>query len=162
MDAGRPSSGAASTSHHHAASPRQCYNSCRGPVHGLCIPPGLCRCNPPWHGFDCGDGGGDLTAERHKSHSGFVYVFSPPDELGLAALRRPGRVTDPLYMAEVAFTERLMADDRLRTLDPNRAMLFYVPTFLLPLYTNTVYDKGVAHYHNLVLFVDAVQVNLWV
>lgn len=77
-----------------------------------------------------------------------MYVYSPPHEMGLSAMRRA--TMDPLYAAEKQFFERLMADRTLRTLDPKGARLFYVPTFLLPMYPNTVYDKGVGHYHNLV------------
>ena len=53
-------------------------------------------------------------------------------------------------MQSSASLKRLMSDYSLRTLDPNKARLFYVPTWLIALYSNTVYDKGVHHFEALV------------
>ena len=84
-----------------------------------------------------------------------MYVYSPPDSLGLAAMRRSAAHLDPLYSAELIFTERLMSDWQLRTLDPKAALLFYTPTWLLALYPNIVYEKGVHHQRNLVAALEA-------
>ena len=111
----------------------------------MCVPPGVCACKSPWRGYDCSEPHREGSSSHHD---GFVYVYSPPDGLGLAAMRRSH--LDPLYSSEVVFTDRLMSDYSLRTLDPNRALLFYVPTWLLPTYPNMVYDKGVHHHRNLV------------
>ena len=122
----------------------RCFNQCS--EHGTCIPPGVCACRAPWRGYDCRE---PLDSGSTSEDTGFLYVYSPPNELGLSAVRRAYGL-DALYSAEIHFFERLMTDWTVRTLDPRRASLFYVPTWLLPLYSNTVYDKGVAHQRNLI------------
>ena len=122
-------------------SPR-CFNACAS--RGTCIPPGICKCTPPHSGYDCSDN----VREDPAGASGFIYVYSPPNDYGLAQTRRSH--FDALYHAEQRFFERLMSDYSLRTLDPNKARLFYVPTWLIALYSNTVYDKGVHHFEALV------------
>ena len=59
-------------------------------------------------------------------------------------------IRDRLYSAENRFFERLMSDFSLRTVDPHRALLYYIPTWLLAPYSNIVFEKGVAHYRQLV------------
>lgn len=81
-------------------------------------------------------------------------MHSPAADLGLREARRRG-THDPLYSAEVVFLDRLMKDWSVRTLDPHRARLWYVPTWLLSAYTNIVYEKGVQHYHQLVKELEA-------
>lgn len=119
--------------------PSLCYNACMG--RGSCRPPGVCDCIVPWTGYDCSVPRGDL--------GGFVYIHSPSADLGLREARKHG-TRDALYSAEIVFLERLMVDWSLRTLDPRRALLYYVPTWLLSSFTNIVYEKGVSLYERLV------------
>ena len=80
-----------------------------------------------------------------------MYVHSPPASNGLErARRREQQHLDPNYMAESYFTERLMSDFSLRTLDPAKALLFYTPTWVVAEKSNTVYGKGVQHYQSLI------------
>lgn len=131
----------------------KCYNECHN--HGSCAPPGICVCRPPWQGYDCSERHDGEPPDDFSADTGFVYVHSPPNELGLTAMRRTGLHLDALYSAEIHFFERLMSDFSLRTRDPRRARLFYVPTFLIPIFTNIVYDKGVSHQRNLVAALEA-------
>ena len=126
-----------------------CFNRCR--QRGACVAPGVCACHPPYRGYDCSDPyvDGDDGDER-----GFIYVHSPPDALGLLDMRR-GYTGDALYRAEELFFERLMADPLARTRDPRRALLWYVPTWLVASYSNIVYDKGVHHQRALAAALDA-------
>lgn len=96
----------------------KCYNSCSG--HGECSL-GLCTCDAGFGAADCAEG-----APREESKDAFIYVYDIPPELGLSKLRE--NLGDPLYAAEAFFLESLMSDPSLRTTDPKKAKLFYVPT----------------------------------
>ena len=98
----------------------QCYNACSG--HGKCSL-GICTCDDKFGAADCSEG-----ATHNETKDAFVYVYEMPPELGLSKLRQ--RLGDPLYAAEVFFLERLMTDGAVRTTDPRKATLFYVPTHL--------------------------------
>jgi hypothetical protein len=90
--------------------------------------------------------GSDSTA----CESGFIYVYEPPAtraggpsyEDAPAHLAKwdtargryermlaTGGFADSIYLAELEFTRRLLDDWRVRTLNPKRASLFYVPAF---------------------------------
>ena len=98
----------------------QCYNACSG--HGNCST-GLCECEDTFGAADCAEG-----ATHKEAKGAFVYVYEMPPELGLSRLRQ--RLGDPLYAAEAFFLEKLMSDGAVRTTDPRKATLFYVPTHL--------------------------------
>ena len=122
----------------------KCYNSCMN--RGVCRPPGICECEAPWRGYDCGS----------SRDNGFLYIYSPPDSAGLLAMRKgEHQQKDAAYSSELRFFERLMADFSVRTLKREQARLFYVPTWLTSHYSNTVFEKGVSHYHHLVAALSA-------
>ena len=87
----------------------RCYNDCAG--RGTCMEPGICACVAPWRGYDCSE----------PIDEGFVYIYSPPAELGLTLMRKAVlKATDPLYSAEHHFFNQLMSDFSMRTLAPER------------------------------------------
>lgn len=57
---------------------------------------------------------------------------------------------DASYVSELKFFERVMSDFSIRTLDRDRALLYYTPTWLTAQFSNIVYERGVNHYHQLV------------
>lgn len=60
---------------------------------------------------------------------GFIYVYDLNPALGLSDERYfEVHGADAIYASEMAFFERLMGDWSVRTLDPTKASLFYVPT----------------------------------
>ena len=54
----------------------------------------------------------------------FIYVYDLPPDLGLRKMRKFHGGSDPIYWSEKAFFDRLLADRRVRTLDPEAATLF--------------------------------------
>jgi len=98
----------------------KCYNECSG--HGKCTR-GLCTCEDSFGAADCAEG-----ATHKEAEDAFVYVYEMPPALGLSKLRQ--KFGDPLYAAEAFFLEKLMSDGAVRTTDPRKATLFYVPTHL--------------------------------
>lgn len=142
--------------------PPLCYNNC-GDWRGTCIPSvhamragehvlfrhvdGTCRCEAPWHGYDCAHLPDSLRKVASRSGAGsgiprgFLYVLSPPDHLGLRSAHRHARHS-PKYAAESFFVQRMLSDPRLRTTRLEDARLFYVPTW-------AVYAQGnIAYHHN--------------
>ena len=73
-----------------SAAERCCFRACSH--HGRCSR-GVCLCEAPWSGLDCAHnrhakGPMDGPARREVGWSGFLYVHSPPPELGLQNLRK--------------------------------------------------------------------------
>jgi len=99
-----------------------CFNRCSH--RGECVR-GICLCEAGFFGWDCGSGSG----------SGFIYIYDLPAELGLNSFIS-GMGSDPIYQAEAVFLSRIMADWKVRTLAPEQARLFYVPTFFYYEYNN--------------------------
>ena len=66
----------------------------------------------------------------------FIYVYDLPPDLGLRKMRRFHDGSDPIYWSEKAFFDKLLADRRVRTLDPEAATLFVVPTWQYYQYSN--------------------------
>ena len=116
-----------------------CFNDCN--QRGLCLS-GLCACEPPFHGIDCTD----------SSDNGYIFVLSPPTELGLARQRLYENRTDPAYSSEDIFMRRLMSDYSMRTLRRDQALLYYLPSWIIHHYDsgNIVYEKAVDHFNSLV------------
>ena len=98
----------------------KCYNECSG--HGTCTR-GLCACEDSFGAADCAEG-----QPHEETEDAFVYVYEMPPELGLSQLRQ--KFGDPLYAAEAFFLEKLMSDGAVRTTDPRKARVFYVPTHI--------------------------------
>jgi len=99
-----------------------CFNRCSH--RGECVR-GICLCEAGFFGWDCGSGSG----------SGFIYIYDLPAELGLSSFIA-GMGSDPIYQAEAVFLSRIMADWKVRTLAPEQARLFYVPTLFYYEYNN--------------------------
>jgi len=97
---------------------RPCFANCSG--RGVCNH-GWCECRAPGaFGIDCAHG----NSSKRSTPTGLaIYVYELPPDLGFNF----GRRTDPIYRAEDVFLQQLLADQRLRALDPEHADLFFVP-----------------------------------
>ena len=113
-----------------------CFGGCSG--HGRCSQ-GLCVCAPGWRGLDCAEDArtadGASSSDSGCAAPGFVYVFDPPPSLGLEHMARR-QYLGSLYDNEPHFLRKLLAAKCVRTTDPARARLFYVPTFAYALWGN--------------------------
>jgi hypothetical protein len=60
-----------------------------------------------------------------------IYVYELPAEFNMLGVARWAFLGggDPIYSAELYFLDLLLRDGGVRTLDPEAADLFYVPTF---------------------------------
>ena len=117
-----------------------CFRDCG--THGKCTR-GLCNCTSGWSGLDCST---SSTRERDaEPMDGFLYIFTPPTQF-LSRLAQIGH-GDPVFAAEHLFTQRALGDKKLRTLDPRRAKLFFVPIFLYHNLGNQVLKKS-GYYHS--------------
>lgn len=127
---------------------RGCFGGCGSTLgRGTCNFRGLCACARGWRGLDCGEPTG--SSAPAASGGGFVYVYDPPAALGLARFARLAH-PDMVFGAELIFTQRMLADTRLRTTDPARARLFYVPTWLYYQLGNQVLHKSATHFNDVV------------
>jgi hypothetical protein len=97
-----------------------CFNDCH--ARGACVSPGKCVCSRG-AGLDCGS-----DPPVHQSGQGFIYVYNVSYAAGLENYINMNSGGDELYQAEVYFLERMMSDWSVRTLDPSKATLFYLPT----------------------------------
>jgi len=117
-----------------------CFGGCSG--HGRCSR-GLCVCAPGWRGLDCAEYAsttdGASSIDSGCAAPGFVYVFDPPPSLGLEHMARR-QYLGSLYDNEPHFLRKLLAAKCVRTTDPARARLFYVPTFAYALWGNVAND----------------------
>lgn len=143
-----------------ASSAKQCcFRACSH--RGRCSR-GVCLCEAPWHGLDCAhnhhakdtitrleESAGRATAcfrlpvtaaegpvPRAVGWSGFLYVHSPPPELGLQNARKFQRHTTT-YDTEFHLVRRLLSDRQARTLWRDAASLFLVPTWAVQSWGNT-------------------------
>ena len=130
---------------------RGCFDGCGSKLgRGSCdARRRLCACASGWRGLDCSEPTHARTAATGASDGGFLYVYHPPAELGLRRVAS-ARHSDLVFAAEYIFTQRMLADQRLRTTDPSRARLFYVPTWLYHQLGNQVLHKSAAHFRALV------------
>lgn len=121
-----------------------CFRACSH--RGRCSR-GVCLCEAPWHGLDCAhnhhakdtitrleEAEGPVT--RAVGWSGFLYVHSPPPELGLQNARKYQRHTTT-YDTEFHLVRRLLSDRQARTLWRDAASLFLVPTWAMQTWGNT-------------------------
>lgn len=112
---------------------QQCFNNCSA-GNGVCgaegtDDAGLCSCNDGFGGLDCAhESHKDGSAKQHHDEApgAYIYVYGMPPDLGLRAMRKG--LGDSLYWGEVAFLQKLLSDWSVRTTDPAKAKLFYVPT----------------------------------
>ena len=97
-------------------------NSCIDCARGTCDH-GWCSCTAPGtFGIDCVHG----SLPQPPPPTGLaIYVYELPPDLGFNF----GNMTHPNYRAEDFFLKLLLRDTSVRTLDPERADLFVVPTF---------------------------------
>ena len=118
-----------------------CFNNCSGRPHACDV--GVCNCGRPerprWSGLDCAT----VPPPEETGSGGFIYIYDVGADLGLrnfrlqAARSRKVRLSnmsapiagDPIYAAEAVFLERLLQDWSVRTTDPSKASLFFVPAF---------------------------------
>ena len=117
-----------------------CFQNCS--FRGRCVR-GVCACDTPWSGYDCKDD--DRSRRQHSTASdedgqGFVYVHSPPSHLGLKYLRR--FQSHGGYSTDYFFLRRMLGDKRIRTLRPERALLFWVPTFATERLGNQAFQQN--------------------
>ena len=114
---------------------------------GACIF-GICVCRNGAFGMDCAhqraDGSAGPESPRPLPRGLAIYVYELPPEMNLAPMgAMPGE--DTLFTAELRFTDTLLRDFTVRTLDPEKADLFLVP--LLSYFNagaNTVCHRGQA------------------
>lgn len=117
-----------------SATKRHCGSKCVGSLccsgHGTCDA-GVCRCAPGFAGLDCAEPTTLPSATRAPARGGGVriYVYPVPPELGgkTFAVEAWQDKVRPIYAAEWRFVDSLLRDGGVRTLDGERADLYYVP-----------------------------------
>ena len=111
-----------------------CYNNCSG-QHACDV--GVCDCRSG-SAMDCA-----IEPPAGNNSSGFIYIYGVDPDLGLRHFRmqaaRSRRTTmrglsgplpgDPIYAAEAVFIDSLLRDWSVRTTDPSKATLFFVPSY---------------------------------
>ena len=122
---------------------KQCFNNCSA-GNGACGADGtddvgLCTCNAGFGGLDCAH---DANGKQHPNEApeAYIFVYDMPPELGLRNMRKT--LGDSLYWAEAVFLQNLLSDWSVRTTDPSKAKLFYVPTMFYYSVNNVaLFDK---------------------
>ena len=120
-----------------SATKRHCGSKCAGSLccsgHGTCDA-GVCRCAPGFVGLDCAEPTIPVSPSSTPpppAHGGGVriYVYPVPPELGgkTFAVEAWQDKVRPIYAAEWRFADSLLRDGDVRTLDGERADLYYVP-----------------------------------
>ena len=127
----------------------RCFNDCMQA--GICFR-GICHCTAakPRRSYDCSAPieGSAPSQPNVLDPSGFIYVHHPSPSLGLLGLHQNYRYDD--YAAEYLWTQRLMADWKVRTLHRERARLFYVPTWAVYATANHALLRNRGHWEALV------------
>ncbi|KAG2485163.1 hypothetical protein HYH03_016053 [Edaphochlamys debaryana] len=119
------------------ADPYHCYRNCSGV--GQCVR-GWCHCQPGYWGHGC------TRRKAYTSSVGWrpnhaeikIYVYDLPNWVTHRREEDDGwNMIDPMYNAEIDFTEQLLGDWSVRTENPWEAALFFVPTFAYWYHGNT-------------------------
>ncbi|GAX80858.1 hypothetical protein CEUSTIGMA_g8293.t1 [Chlamydomonas eustigma] len=115
-----------------------CPNACSG--RGNCSR-GFCHCKPPWFGIDC---------SRSKAYPErpsciptmtrpLIYMYELPHSVSSPAVELNDHLTDdaPIYRAYTHFLDQFLKDWAVRTEDPWKANLFFIPAFTYSYTSNT-------------------------
>ena len=107
-----------------ASAPACCLGRCKT---GTCER-GACVCHPGWRGFDCTEAVNGSDDHSRTGHTGFLYVYAPPPELGLRSMLR-FQCKKNSYDADYHFLRRLLLDQSAHAPRLSDASLFYLPTW---------------------------------